>query len=243
MLSKKRNALPLVVWSFVVLNGETVCHAADLEDPPPDFWLNLKSDPIAFALSRLISEFSLFDFELDWFFFGVSQADLGSGQPIHPFNPPDLGSDQTDLNRTACEPRVETVGKRPRAEKRPNSDTPRVPDLRQVCREWHTEEKEILQKLHKQCGPDWTEISKGMEVAGYYRDAKQCQRQVIALDPNTRYNRWSTIEDQTLQEFHNELGPKWMEISKRMKAIGYHRNNRQCKGRIRALRDWVRTGA
>ncbi|MDR0740341.1 MAG: hypothetical protein LBF34_01365 [Puniceicoccales bacterium] len=33
ILSKKRNVLPLVVWSFVVLNGETACHAAAPESP------------------------------------------------------------------------------------------------------------------------------------------------------------------------------------------------------------------
>ncbi|MDR0740340.1 MAG: myb/SANT-like DNA-binding domain-containing protein [Puniceicoccales bacterium] len=51
------------------------------------------------------------------------------------------------------------------------------------------------------------------------------------------------MEDQTLQEFYNELGPKWTKISKKMKAKGYHRNSRQCKGRMKVLFDWARAGA
>ncbi|MDR2372204.1 MAG: myb/SANT-like DNA-binding domain-containing protein [Puniceicoccales bacterium] len=187
ILFKKRNALPLVVWSFIVLNGETVCHAADLEDPPPDFWLNLKSDPIAFALSRLISEFSLFDFELDWFFSGVNQADLGSDPPDSRSDQPVWKSDLLALGETAREPRVRAVGKRPRARERPNSAVPRVPGLRQV------------------------------------------------------HDKWSPEEDRTLQWFCGILGPKWMEISMAMRAIGYHRNGRQCQSRMIILFDRVRT--
>ncbi|MDR2372206.1 MAG: hypothetical protein LBD60_03615 [Puniceicoccales bacterium] len=50
ILSKKRNALPLVVWSFIVLNGETVCHAAAPESPlTGDFSFNQSGYPFVFC--------------------------------------------------------------------------------------------------------------------------------------------------------------------------------------------------
>jgi hypothetical protein len=142
---------------------------------------------------------------------------------------------------------VETVGKKLRARERPNLAVPRIPDLRlpesDQHNKWIPEENKMLQRLHKQCGSDWTEISKEMEAEGYYRDAKQCRKQATVLDPNISYNQWSTREDQTLQELHEGLGPKWARISKRMKMKGYHRSNRQCKGRMKVLSVRVRIGA
>jgi hypothetical protein len=58
---------------------------------------------------------------------------------------------------------------------------------------------------------NWASISSMMGT----RNARQCrERYNNYLSPELRRDEWTEKEDQLLMQKHNELGPKWNQISK-----------------------------
>ena len=85
------------------------------------------------------------------------------------------------------------------------------PIYRPHCK-WTKEEDEKLKELIKEYGEnDWRHLAKKFEG----RNSRQCrERWNYYLNPRLKQGQWSIEEDQQILKKYDELGPRWMEISK-----------------------------
>ena len=78
---------------------------------------------------------------------------------------------------------------------------------------WTTEEDQIVADLVNDHGPKWSMIAAKLQG----RTGKQCrERWHNQLDPSIKKEAWSEDEDQRLIQLHQEMGNKWVEISRMM---------------------------
>ncbi len=78
---------------------------------------------------------------------------------------------------------------------------------------WTAEEDQIVADLVNENGPKWSMIA--AKLSG--RTGKQCrERWHNQLDPSIKKEAWSEEEDQRLIQLHQELGNKWVDISRAM---------------------------
>lgn len=78
---------------------------------------------------------------------------------------------------------------------------------------WTAEEDQIVADLVNENGPKWSMIAAKLQG----RTGKQCrERWHNQLDPSIKKEAWSEEEDMRLIKLHQELGNKWVEISRLM---------------------------
>lgn len=78
---------------------------------------------------------------------------------------------------------------------------------------WTAEEDQIVADLVNDNGPKWSMIAAKLQG----RTGKQCrERWHNQLDPSIKKEAWSEEEDQRLIQLHQEMGNKWVEISRMM---------------------------
>ncbi len=78
---------------------------------------------------------------------------------------------------------------------------------------WTAEEDQIVADLVNENGPKWSMIAAKLQG----RTGKQCrERWHNQLDPSIKKEAWSEEEDMRLIALHQELGNKWVEISRLM---------------------------
>jgi len=78
---------------------------------------------------------------------------------------------------------------------------------------WTAEEDQIVADLVNENGPKWSMIAAKLQG----RTGKQCrERWHNQLDPSIKKEAWSEEEDMQLIKLHQELGNKWVEISRLM---------------------------
>jgi hypothetical protein len=78
---------------------------------------------------------------------------------------------------------------------------------------WTAEEDQIVADLVNENGPKWSMIAAKLQG----RTGKQCrERWHNQLDPSIKKEAWSEEEDMHLIKLHQELGNKWVEISRLM---------------------------
>jgi hypothetical protein len=78
---------------------------------------------------------------------------------------------------------------------------------------WTAEEDQIVADLVNENGPKWSMIAAKLQG----RTGKQCrERWHNQLDPAIKKEAWSEEEDQRLIQLHQELGNKWVDISRMM---------------------------
>jgi hypothetical protein len=78
---------------------------------------------------------------------------------------------------------------------------------------WTAEEDQIVADLVNENGPKWSMIAAKLQG----RTGKQCrERWHNQLDPLIKKEAWSEEEDMRLIALHQELGNKWVEISRLM---------------------------
>jgi hypothetical protein len=78
---------------------------------------------------------------------------------------------------------------------------------------WTAEEDQIVADLVNENGPKWSMIAAKLQG----RTGKQCrERWHNQLDPSIKKEAWSEEEDMRLIRLHQELGNKWVEISRLM---------------------------
>ena len=78
---------------------------------------------------------------------------------------------------------------------------------------WTAEEDQIVADLVNDHGPKWSMIAAKLQG----RTGKQCrERWHNQLDPSIKKEAWSEEEDQRLIQLHQEMGNKWVEISRMM---------------------------
>ena len=74
---------------------------------------------------------------------------------------------------------------------------------------WTKEEDEILLKLIKKYGKNWSKISKEF----LKRNGKQIRdRYINVLSPNINRNKFNYEEDMQIIKLYNQFGPKWSKI-------------------------------
>jgi len=74
---------------------------------------------------------------------------------------------------------------------------------------WKKEEDEILLKLIKKYGKNWSKISKEF----LKRNGKQIRdRYINVLSPNINRNKFNYNEDMQIIKLYNQFGPKWSKI-------------------------------
>ena len=85
------------------------------------------------------------------------------------------------------------------------------PIFRPHCK-WSKEEDEKLKELIIEYGEnDWRHLAKKMEG----RNSRQCrERWNYYLNPRLKHGKWTEEEDSLIIQKHQEIGPRWMEISK-----------------------------
>lgn len=78
---------------------------------------------------------------------------------------------------------------------------------------WTAEEDQIVADLVNENGPKWSMIAAKLQG----RTGKQCrERWHNQLDPSIKKEAWSEEEDMRLIALHQELGNKWVDISRLM---------------------------
>ena len=78
---------------------------------------------------------------------------------------------------------------------------------------WTAEEDQIVADLVNENGPKWSMIAAKLQG----RTGKQCrERWHNQLDPSIKKEAWSEEEDMRLIKLHQELGNKWVDISRLM---------------------------
>ena len=73
------------------------------------------------------------------------------------------------------------------------------------------QEDQLLLKLRSVYGDNWNAISQGLPG----RNPRQCKdRYTTYLDPNKKHGLWTEAEDRLIIEKFQEIGSKWVTISK-----------------------------